>query len=127
MDETRGTKTVEAIPVLPSLDFAETGAFYRERLGFREAVHEGPDYLILRRDAMELHFWLTPDRALCENASVYLRGGDIDTLYAEYEKARVPGLSPFTVRPWAMKEFYIRDPHGNLLRFGRIPLDGETG
>jgi hypothetical protein len=25
------------------------------------------------------------------------------------------------VRPWNMEEFYIHDPHGNLLRFGRIP------
>jgi len=22
------------------------------------------------------------------------------------------------VRPWNMKEFYIHDPHGNLLKFG---------
>ncbi|TIM43459.1 MAG: VOC family protein, partial [Mesorhizobium sp.] len=30
-------------------------------------------------------------------------------------------LSPFTVRPWNMKEFYVWDPHGNLLRFGCAP------
>ncbi len=27
-------------------------------------------------------------------------------------------LSEFSVQPWNMKEFYIHDPHGNLLRFG---------
>ncbi|RUU94710.1 VOC family protein, partial [Mesorhizobium sp. M6A.T.Cr.TU.017.01.1.1] len=27
----------------------------------------------------------------------------------------------FTVRPWNMKEFYVWDPHGNLLRFGCAP------
>ena len=33
----------------------------------------------------------------------------------------VPQLSGFEVRPWNMKEFYIFDPHGNLLRFGCAP------
>jgi hypothetical protein len=30
----------------------------------------------------------------------------------------VPRLSEFSVPPWNMKEFYLHDPHGNLLRFG---------
>ncbi|WP_420107546.1 hypothetical protein [Mesorhizobium qingshengii] len=30
-------------------------------------------------------------------------------------------LSPLTVRPWNMKEIYIRDPHGNLLKFSCAP------
>ena len=39
-------------------------------------------------------------------------------LFEEFERREVPGLSPFLVRPWKMKEFYIHDPHGNLLKFG---------
>ena len=31
----------------------------------------------------------------------------------------VPKLSPMTVRPWGMEEFYVWDPHGNILKFGR--------
>jgi hypothetical protein len=70
---------------------------------------------------MELHFWLTDDRSLCERTSVYLRGGGIGALHAEYKARGVEKLSDMTVRPWNMEEFYIHDPHGNLLRFGRIP------
>lgn len=112
---------IEVLPVLPSLDLAETLSFYRDQLGFAKIVHQTPDYLILRRGEMELHFWLTDDRALPENTSVYLRGGGIAALHAEYRTKGVPRLTDMEVRPWNMEEFYIHDPHGNLLRFGRIP------
>lgn len=65
---------VEVLPVLPSLDLEESLAFYRDDLGFDRILHQSPDYLILRRDEMELHFWLARVRALCEATSVYLRG-----------------------------------------------------
>lgn len=107
------------IPVLASLDIEETAAFYRDRLGFRAEAYG--DYLIVRRDAMEIHFWLTDDRRYPENTSCYIRGGQVVALYAEFAARDVPRLSAFEVRPWNMKEFYIHDPHGNLLRFGCAP------
>tara|TARA_R110000868_G_scaffold61059_4_gene185713 strand:+ start:9493 stop:9837 length:345 start_codon:yes stop_codon:yes gene_type:complete len=109
-----------SIPVLPSLAIAETGSFYMAKLGFQRIYGED-DYLIVRRGEMELHFWRTDDPSLPENTSCYIRGGEIETLYAEYSAAGVPGLSAFEVRSWNMKEFYIHDPHGNLLRFGMAP------
>ena len=112
---------IEALPVLPSLEISETLSFYRDQLGFGTLVYETQDYLILRRDRIELHFWLTDDRSLCERTSVYLRGGGIGDLYREFTERRVDRLSDMTLRPWNMEEFYIHDPHGNLLRFGRIP------
>lgn len=112
---------IEILPVLPSLDIVETLAFYREKLGFSKVVHQTDDYLIVRRDGMELHFWRTDDRRLCEMTSVYLRGGGIGALHAEYATKAIDRLSELSVRPWNMEEFYIHDPHGNLLRFGRIP------
>jgi catechol 2,3-dioxygenase-like lactoylglutathione lyase family enzyme len=112
---------IEVLPVLPSLDIGETLSFYRDQLGFAKIVHQAPDYLILRRDEMELHFWLTDDRSLPEKTSVYLRGGHIAALHAEYHAKGVPRLTDMEVRAWNMEEFYIHDPHGNLLRFGRIP------
>lgn len=116
---------LEVLPVLPSLGLGETKAFYGQGLGFLEVVTETPDYLILRRDfaggRLELHFWLTDDRSLCERSSVYIRGGGIDLLHAEFAQRGVERLSPMEVRAWGMEEFYVWDPHGNLLKFGRIP------
>ncbi len=108
-----------SIPVLASLDIAESAEFYGKQFGFR--TEPLGDYLIARRDAMEIHFWLAKDRIHPEHTSCYIRGGQIVALYAEYKARGVERLSDFAVRPWNMKEFYIHDPHGNLLRFGAAP------
>ena len=72
---------------------------------------------------MEIHFWVTDDKRLADNTSCYIRGGQVVALYDEYKAREVPRLTEFTVRPWNMKEFYVIDPHGNLLRFGCIPQE----
>jgi len=109
-----------AIPILPSPDIAASRDFYRDRLGFA-VVYQDDTYLIVRRDEMEIHFWFCEDRKLPELSSVYIRGGQVSALYEEFSRNGVERLSPFTVRPWNMKEFYVHDPHGNLLRFGCSP------
>ena len=109
--------SARCIPVLASLDIAETRDFYVERLGFSSDYADG-DYLIVRRDDMEIHFWKADDRRFPENTSCYIRGGQVPMLYEEFKRCGVPKLSPFLVKPWNMKEFYVHDPHGNLLRFG---------
>ncbi|MCR9121430.1 MAG: VOC family protein [Phyllobacteriaceae bacterium] len=110
---------VDTLPVLPTLNVAETMDFYQNRLGLDELVHKADDYLILRRPGIEIHFWLTDRREFCENSSVYIRGGGIDDLHAEFTGNDVPKLTPLMDRPWGMREFYVHDSHGNLLRFGR--------
>lgn len=111
--------------MLPSLAIDETEVFYRDRLGFDETVYRDETYLILRRDFLggriEIHFWKTDDRHLCENSGVYIRGGGIDLLHAEFTERGAEKLSPLLLRPWNMEEFYVWDPHGNILKFGRIP------
>jgi hypothetical protein len=109
------------IPVLASLDLDATQTFYETRLGFAGERHG--DYLILRRDRMEIHFWLTDNPMHPRNTSCYIRGGQVSALYEEYRARSIETLSTFAVRPWSMKEFYIHDPHGNLLRFGCAPYE----
>ncbi len=108
------------IPILASLNIDESFDFYVELLGF-QGERYGDDYLIVRRDQMEIHFWLTKDAIHPENTSCYIRGGQIVALYDEFRACGAPRLSDFAVRAWNMKEFYIHDPHGNLLRFGGAP------
>ncbi len=110
---------LECIPILPSLAIAATADFYVGSLGFAERRRE-ENYLIVRRDEVEIHFWLTDDRSLCERSSIYVRGGAIGQWHAEFERRAVPRLTAMAVRPWGMEEFYIHDPDGNLLRFGRV-------
>ncbi len=120
------TDYARSIPVLASLDLDQSKRFYTEKLGF--AAERYGDYLIVTRDEMEMHFWLTDNRIHPENTSCYIRGGQVPTLYEEYAKAGIgtdpiggERISDFEVRPWNMKEFYVWDCHGNLLKFGCAP------
>ncbi|MGB1258383.1 MAG: hypothetical protein ACPG51_21085 [Thiolinea sp.] len=111
-----------AIPVLASLNIAESAKFYTGVLGFNVG-YQDDNYLIVQRDRMEIHFWLTDDCRYPENTSCYIRGGQVVELYAEYSDRNFGQgrLSDFSVRPWNMKEFYVHDVHGNLVKFGCAP------
>jgi catechol 2,3-dioxygenase-like lactoylglutathione lyase family enzyme len=108
-----------AVPILAALDLRQTADFYA-RLGFSLAGGY-PDYLIMRREEVELHFWKCDERHIAENTSCYLRVSDIDGLYVEFSAqdlsaGRIEGPED---REWGMREFYVWDPSGNLLRIGQ--------
>ncbi len=105
-----------AMPVLPSLDLAETERRYGA-IGFAVTVR-ADDTLLLRRDDVELMFWLCEERAICEASGAYLRASDVDALEAV---ARAAGWRtiPAADKPWEQREAYLFDPHGNLLRLGQ--------
>lgn len=104
------------VPVLASLDLAQSVAFYTGYLGFRMLL-QAADYLILERDGAELHFWACAERHLAENTSCYVRTDDCQALYNEF-CGRGLALQPPVLRPWGMIELSVTDPHGNLLKFG---------
>lgn len=111
-----------ACPILPSRDFAVTRAFWG-RLGFA-CTAEYPDYLIVQRDGVELHFFLWPDHdpARCY-AGAYLRLSDPVALDAEWGPLDLPATGiPRLIRvqdkPWGMRELAVIDPDGNLIRLG---------
>ena len=103
------------IPVLASLDLDESEAFYVHKLGFTSRLRE-TNYLIVDREGCELHFWLCEERHITENTSCYVRG-DTRALHADFS-ARGLRLEPPQEREWGMRELYVIDPHGNLLKFG---------
>lgn len=106
------------VPVLASLDLNETVAFYTERLGFAKQL-QIDNYVIVSRDGAEIHFWSCNERHISENTSCYVRVENTQALYKEF-KSRNLELQPPEVRPWGMKELYVIDPHGNLLKFGEL-------
>ena len=106
------------VPVLASLDMAQTEAFYNQCLGFATVARHGDDYLIVERDGCELHFWPCEERHIAQNTSCYVRG-DTRALHADFA-ARGLALAPPEDRPWGMRELYVIDPHGNLLKFGEV-------
>ena len=115
-------RLIKACPLLPASDVRATADWYKSKLGF-SIRFANEEYAILYRDEIELHLWPCADRSKAENTSVYIRVEDIGDLRAKFAAAAEGGrISDIQCRDWGMLEFYIWDPAGNLLRFGR-PVD----
>lgn len=113
-----------ACPIMPSSDFGRTKEFY-SKLGFsiaHEYIEQG--YLIVARDAVELHFFRHSQHdSKTSDHGAYLRVDDAKTLSTEYEAHGLPedGIPRFNQaedKPWGVCELIIVDPDGNLLRMG---------
>jgi uncharacterized glyoxalase superfamily protein PhnB len=113
------TRIDQACPLFAAADPGVAAAWYRDRLGFAVAMTMD-DYAIVKRDGIEVHFWRSADRHIAENTSAYFRTGDVDALFGEMAAAADGGrvIAPED-RAWGMREFYVIDPDGNLLRFGQ--------
>jgi catechol 2,3-dioxygenase-like lactoylglutathione lyase family enzyme len=107
---------VSTIPILASLNLAESIEFYTARLGF-ELMARFDGYAIVGRDGCELHFHACDNALIAQNTSCYLRTPSTEALYQEFI-SRGANLKPPEARAWGMKEMYVWDPHGNLLKFG---------
>ncbi len=111
-------------PILPSRDIDATEAFWR-RLGFATVYKDSAGYLLMRREAAEVHFWLNPRLDPAGNdAGAYLRPDDIDALDLEWAAlglpaAGVPRLVRAEDKPWGMRELALVDADGNLIRAGQ--------
>jgi catechol 2,3-dioxygenase-like lactoylglutathione lyase family enzyme len=112
-------KITQTIPVLPSSDFDRTAQFY-ELLGFR-GPRSYPEYLILKCDEQEIHFFLEEGDHTYGHGhshfSSYIQAVGLDELYARLARAGVTVELP-EEKPWGLKELVIFDPDGSMLRFG---------
>jgi catechol 2,3-dioxygenase-like lactoylglutathione lyase family enzyme len=111
----------EIHPKLPMRNIGKTKAYYVGQLRFQELADYG-NYLILKRDRVEIHFFEFPDLNPLENdGQVYIRVDDVDALYHEMLDHGVPihPGGPLSVKPWGQKEFALLDPDHNLLTFGQ--------
>ena len=109
----------QACPLFAAADPGVAAAWYRDRLGFSVTLTMD-DYAIVRRDGAEVHFWRCGDHHIAENTSAYFRTGDVDGLHEALMPASDGGrVIPPEDKAWGMREFYVIDPDGNLLRFGQ--------
>lgn len=115
-----------AIPILPSRSVSATTAFYQQ-LGFEGGPHEFDNgYAILRRGAVELHFFTHKELVPAESsAGCYIRVMDVESFYqsclpSELRSRGIPRMEALEDKPWGLREFAIVDPDGNLLRIGQI-------
>ncbi|MET0902205.1 MAG: glyoxalase superfamily protein [Acidimicrobiales bacterium] len=108
-----------AVPVLASLDIEATQRFYAEKLGFT-AVARYPDYGIVERDTVQIHFWLTDDADIPKATGCRVDVDGVDQLYEEMQASGVVHPNgPLTDQPWGLREFAVLDGDGNLIKFGQ--------
>lgn len=104
-------------------DRTTTKDYYVNKLGFSELGEtEYPDYLMIKKDQIQIHFFLFKDLDPKENyGQVYLRTDDIEDLYQSFLDMNV-AIHPngsLQAKPWGQKEFSLLDPDYNLLTFGQ--------
>lgn len=108
-----------AIPVLASLDIEATQHFYADKLGFT-AVARYPDYGIVERNNVQIHFWLTDDADIPKATSCRVDVDGVDQLYEEMNASGVVHPNgPLTDQPWGLREFAVLDGDGNMIKFGQ--------
>jgi catechol 2,3-dioxygenase-like lactoylglutathione lyase family enzyme len=109
---------VSAVPILASLNSAETIAFYTEKLDF--IFHsEWDGYLIFSKYDITLHFWPTTDPDIPKHTGCYINVNKVEQLYQRYEPLGV--IHPngkLAEMPWGMHQFSILDNNGNIIHFG---------
>jgi hypothetical protein len=109
------------IPKLPMRDKRVTKSFY-ENLGFTASENDFPEYLMMKNETVEIHFFEFRDLIPEENyGQVYIRSSDIETLYSTYleRNIEIHPAGNLSKKEWGQKEFSILDPDNNLLTFGQ--------
>ena len=115
---------------LPSADFDRTEAFYG-KLGF-ERGYRDDGWMILARGAFEIEFFPMNIDPRSSWFSACIRTDDLDGLYAEFEKADIPGgpqdiprMGAPVAEPPGIRLFYLLDPDGSLIRVIDEAYEGE--
>ena len=107
-----------AVPIIPARDTAKSAAWYRDTLSF-EIVHCEPEYAIVERDDIGIHFWgpsgIEPEDS---NTMFRIRVGGIEELYRYCQaKGIVHPNANLEEKPWGAREFAVTDLDNNLLTF----------
>jgi catechol 2,3-dioxygenase-like lactoylglutathione lyase family enzyme len=127
----------KVVPIMKVTDIDRAISFYCSTIGFamdfRYSVgQDGPTYVGVSFDGSQLHLSTFAGDGVA-GAAAYVYVDDVDSLCRSMLQAglNTPGnpASPVEQGPvdqtWGMREFYVRDPDGNTLRFGSpIPQSG---
>ncbi len=122
-----------ACPILPSMDFDRTAAFY-DGFGFEQEVRlsdeaQSAPYMILSHDRLFLHFF-HPAGPAPSPVAVYIVTEDADRWADRLRPlglpaAGAPRFEEAADMPWDRRECAVVDPDGNRIRFG-APMPEDT-
>lgn len=111
------------IPKLPMRNKIITQDYYVDQLGFeRVSTVDYDDYLMLKKEAVEIHFFKFKALNIKENyGQVYIRTSAIDEVYQSFlnKDVAIHPNGSIQTKPWGQREFSLLDPDSNLLTFGQ--------
>ena len=105
---------------LPVKDMARAEEFYTRVLGFTKTFENGEPagFMILERNAAELHLTLQPDHKAAPFNVAHLMVDDVDALHAicQHESLRI--IKGLKNQDYGLRAFVFEDPDGNRIDVG---------
>jgi hypothetical protein len=118
MPTTDAAQCQSVCPIMPTTEVARTVRFY-QALGFAVEVHG--DFIMTRRDSIELFLSLNADHdPQCTAACVYVRVNDADALYAQWRAEGIDSVKPLRDTEYGAREFAVIDPDNNMMLYGSL-------
>ena len=113
---------IEKFITTPLEDKLKTLEFYTKKLNFVDfGSNEFDYYLIIKKDNIEIHFFLHNTLSPSENyGQIYIRVNNIQEVYNSFlfNNVEIHPNGKLELKPWDQWEFSILDPDNNLLTFG---------
>jgi catechol 2,3-dioxygenase-like lactoylglutathione lyase family enzyme len=108
-------------PGIAVRDLERALAFYRDVLGFTKTFQNGDPvgFMILKRDAAELHLNLQRDAVAGLHNVAHLMVGDVDALHARCQVHGVRIVKGLRDKDFGLRAFVIADPDGNRIDIGQ--------
>jgi uncharacterized glyoxalase superfamily protein PhnB len=108
-------RLLRVAPEIPVADMSLALGWYGDRLGFRTVMTmPDMDYAIVERDGAALHLFLDADAA---PVGLHIFSTGIEALESELRDGGAELDQPLMAKAWGNRDFRLRDPFGNLLKF----------
>ncbi|MDR6291323.1 MULTISPECIES: glyoxalase superfamily protein [Inquilinus] len=107
--------------MLPVRDMGKAQAFYTGVLGFRKTFENGDPvgFVILQRDAAELHLTLQPAHKAAPFNVAHLMVADVDALHRICRDHGLRIVKGLRDKDYGLRAFVFEDPDGNRIDVGQ--------
>ncbi|WP_112945197.1 MULTISPECIES: VOC family protein [unclassified Rhizobium] len=108
--------------MLPVADIDRAFRFYATVLGFTKVFENGNPvgFMILKRDAGELHLTLQPQHKTANFNVAHLMVDDVDALHARCKENGVRIIKGLQDKDYGLRAFVFEDVDGNRIDVGQI-------
>lgn len=120
-DTDHGIRFGRIAAMLPVRDMDRAHAFYTTVMGFRKTFQNGDPvgFMILKRDAAELHLTLQPGHKAAPFNVAHLMVDDVDALYRICRDHGLRIIKGLRDQEYGLRAFVFEDPDGNRIDVGQ--------